>query len=80
MKGLFEEIQMNISSAPVKSNMSVCIFVFQLVTTGDSINGLSLNLILRKSTKTFCKLYPSYREPTEFLLVWSFLYMRFVIR
>jgi hypothetical protein len=29
---------------------------------------------------TFCKLYPSFREPTEFLLVWSFLYMRFVIR
>jgi hypothetical protein len=28
---------------------------------------------------TFCKLYPSFREPTEFLLVWSFLYMRFVI-
>jgi hypothetical protein len=23
---------------------------------------------------TFCKLYPSFREPTEFLLVWSFLY------
>jgi hypothetical protein len=22
----------------------------------------------------FCKLYPSFREPTEFLLVWSFLY------
>jgi hypothetical protein len=31
---------------------------------------------------TFCKLYPSFREPTEFLLVWLFLYtsMRFVIR
>jgi hypothetical protein len=29
---------------------------------------------------TFCKLYPSFREPTELLLVWSFLYMRFVIR
>jgi hypothetical protein len=29
---------------------------------------------------TFCKLYPSFREPTECLLVWSFLYMRFVIR
>jgi hypothetical protein len=29
---------------------------------------------------TFCKLYPSFREPTELLLVWSFVYMRFVIR
>jgi hypothetical protein len=29
---------------------------------------------------TFCKLYPSFREPTEFVLVRSFLYMRFVIR
>jgi hypothetical protein len=29
---------------------------------------------------TFCKLYPGFREPTEFLLVWSFVYMRFVIR
>jgi hypothetical protein len=29
---------------------------------------------------TFCKLYPSFREPTECLLVWSFVYMRFVIR
>jgi hypothetical protein len=24
---------------------------------------------------TFCKLYPSFREPAEFLLVWSFLYI-----
>jgi hypothetical protein len=23
---------------------------------------------------TFCKLYPSFREPTDVLLVWSFLY------
>jgi hypothetical protein len=28
----------------------------------------------------FCILYLSFREPTEFLLIWSFLYMRFVIR
>jgi hypothetical protein len=28
---------------------------------------------------TFCKLYPSFREPTEFLLVWSFLYDRLCV-
>jgi hypothetical protein len=29
---------------------------------------------------TFCILYASFRQSTELLLVWSFLYMRFVIR